>query len=307
MINPFSYDNIEMTVNIRPLEQNSHWRRSAIDFPAAFPGIFQDSDTAYGEYYQSFNTGKSPLVILVHGWGDHSSIPMKMLARSLSRRGMHCFFLYLPFHSKRLPPDMKKRSPNLTPEEWFAGYRIAVTDIRQFIDCALTMDEIDSSKIAVVGLSLGAFTGSIAMGVEERIKAGVFIVSGGNSQKISQNSRFSKFRGRYRIPQQDYESRQKSYLAYLDEVNQRGWENVETEQVYYLIDPLTYASQLKGRPVLMINARWDEFIPDETATEFCQACGTCEQVWLPATHPTIWLYYPLIARKIRGFLQHAFN
>lgn len=29
--------------------------------------------------------------------------------------------------------------------------------------------------------------------------------------------------------------------------------------------------------------------------------------WYPATHTTIWLWYPVISRKITDFLKSAFN
>jgi pimeloyl-ACP methyl ester carboxylesterase len=306
MINPFVYEKGQPRVEKRVVGQNQHYRRYTISFPIAFPDLFQESNTAYGDYFQSLGHDKAPLVILVHGWGDHSVFPMHMLARNLTRQGMHCFVLYLPFHSKRFPPEMKKRRYNLTPEEWFAGYRIAVTDIRQIIDWAETVGEIDSSRVAVLGLSLGAITGSIVMGVDDRISTGIFIVSGGNTQKIAQHSRFSTFRRRYRISKQDYEVNQKSYLAYLELVKENGWEKVEPAQPYYLIDPLTYAYHLRGRPVLMINARWDEFIPAETSLEFQHACGDCELMWLPASHTSIWFFYPLVIQRISRFLKSAF-
>jgi pimeloyl-ACP methyl ester carboxylesterase len=202
---------------------------------------------------------------------------------------------------------MKKRSPNFTSEEWFDGYRIAVTDTKQVLDWAETRDEIDKDREAVIGLSLGAFVNSIAMGIDDRISAGVFIVSGGNSAKIQQYSRFAKFRKQYRFKQKDYEDYQKSYGQYLQDVAIRGWENVPPARQSFLIDPLTYSYRLQKRPVLMINALWDEFIPRETTLDLQKACGGCELIWLPTSHATIWLFYPLIARRIYRFLRTTFT
>jgi hypothetical protein len=41
---------------------------------------------------------------------------------------------------------IKQRSPMLTPKEWFEGYQISVTDIRQIIDWANTRPEIDKFR-----------------------------------------------------------------------------------------------------------------------------------------------------------------
>jgi cephalosporin-C deacetylase-like acetyl esterase len=306
MTNPFAYDRVQPSFNVRQLRQNGRWQHYAIDFPIAFPGLYQESKNAEGEYFQVNTTHKLPLVILIHGWGDHSAFPLHVMARNLSKKGMHSFFLYLPFHSRRLPKEMKKRSPNFTQQEWFDGYRIAVTDVRQILDWVKTREEIDTDRVAVIGLSLGSFVSSIAMGVDNRINTGVFIVSGGNSAKIQQHSRFAKFRKQYRFEPKDYEDYQKSYEQYLQEIPVKGWENVEPARPVFLIDPLTYAHRLKGRPLLMINALWDEFIPRETTLDFQKACGECELNWYPTTHATIWLFYPSIAGHINRFLRNSF-
>ena len=305
MMNPFEYQRGGHRFNTHPLNGNSHWRHYAIDFPVAFPGIFQDSNTAYADYFQPLASGKSPLVILIHGWGDHSALPLQVMARGLASRGVHSLTLYLPFHSRRMPADMQKRSPNLTPDEWFAGYRIGVTDVRQVLDWAEENPAVDTSRIVVIGLSLGAIVSSIAMGIDSRISAGVFIVSGGNTTKIAEYSRFTVFRRRYRVPRQAYEAMQKQYAGYLEQVAAKGWENVEPPERNFFIDPMTYAHRLKSRPLLMLNARWDEFIPKEATLDFQHACGDCPLVWFPTTHSTIWAFYPGIARRVRAFLRET--
>ncbi|HXX59265.1 MAG TPA: alpha/beta hydrolase [Dehalococcoidales bacterium] len=307
MINPYSYEAKPAAFNLRLTGQSSHWRPYSVSFPIAHPGIFQESTLAFGEYYQPEADGKAPLVILVHGWGDRSVIPVRMLAKRFARQGINTFILYLPFHSRRLPVDMKKRSPNLTAQEWYNGYIVAVTDVRQIIDWAGTIDKINTQKIAVIGLSLGGFVTSIAMGIDNRIKAGVFIVTGGNSGKINRLSRVGSFRRGYQVSTNEYETSQRLYSAYLDEVARAGWENVEPPVQSFLTDPMTFASKLRKRPVMMLNAKWDEFIPGESTLDFFNACGdTCDITWFPSTHATIWLFYPAIAGKISRFIHAAF-
>jgi pimeloyl-ACP methyl ester carboxylesterase len=305
MVNPFYFQTDISGFKIREVEHRRNWTLSTVEFPVAFPGLFYESNTAYGEYYKNNRVKKSPLLILVHGWGDHSAVPIRFLAKKFAANGTNCFVLFLPFHSRRLPAEMKPRSPDFTENEWFNGYRIAVTDVMKIIDWANQNEDIDVQKIAYVGLSLGAFVGSIVMGIDSRIRAGVFIVSGGNSTKIQQYSRFSRFRKQYRLDKKDYEEYQRVYHRYLDEITVAGWEKVDPAKQYFLIDPLTYAHMLKERPVLMLNAMWDEFVPRETTLELNQSLGNSELVWFPATHPTIWAFYPIIANYIRQFLNKS--
>jgi hypothetical protein len=57
----------------------------------------------------------------------------------------------------------------------------------------------------------------------------------------------------------------------------------------------------------MINALWDQAIPREATDDFWEAAGKPPITWFPATHPTIWLWYPFIRHKIVRFLQSAFG
>jgi hypothetical protein len=104
-----------------------------------------------------------------------------------------------------------------------------------------------------------------------------------------------------------YQKNQKNYANYLDELGKNGLDNVHPEQRNYLIDPLTYAPMLKGRQVLMINARWDEIFPQESSTEFREVCGGCEKIVLPASHASIWIWYPIIVHRINKFLESYYH
>jgi len=84
----------------------------------------------------------------------------------------------------RLPESMENRLPGLTIEEWFEIDQVSVTDVRQIIDWAARRSEIASDKIAVFGISFGGLISSIVMGIDSRIKAGIVVVSAGNTEKM---------------------------------------------------------------------------------------------------------------------------
>jgi len=302
-INPFLYPLKQPDFNLRLIKQNQHWRCYQVEFTVIATGYFPGGKIARGEYYEPTKTDKAPLAILIHGWGDHSVIPLKLMVDGLVCQGTACFVLYLPFHTGRLSKELVFKLSHLTPDEWFAGYQIAVTNVRCIIDWAGQNSKTDLNSITVLGLSLGAFVGSMTMGIDPRIKAGIFIVNGGNTGKIMQTNSVARFGKKYRVPEAEYLQNQKNYFEYLCEVAEKGFDNVPPAQRTYLIDPLTYASMLKGRPVLMINALWDEIIPRQASLEFQRACE-CEMVTYPTTHASIWALYPLIVRRINLFLKN---
>ena len=306
-MNPYYYANAEFHPNLQLRRETKRWFHYRIDFPVAEPTRYQETNTVRGEYFRPQDSRNAPLAILIHGWGDHSIIPCKLLARSLVKRGIASFVLYLPFHSCRLPEEIRKRLPNLTPEEWFRGYQISVTDIRRIVDWAGNAGGINEKQVAVIGLSLGGFVSAIAMGIDKRIAAGIFLVSGGNSDKLMHLSRVRSFRKDYGVSDAEYHQNQENYTEYLSKVVKDGFENVVPDRQSYLTDPLTFAHLLSQRPVLMINALWDEFIPRESTLDFWEASGNPAISWFPATHASVWLWYPLIRRRIVDFLTNTFS
>jgi fermentation-respiration switch protein FrsA (DUF1100 family) len=101
----------------------------------------------------------------------------------------------------------------------------------------------------------------------------------------------------------EYQHIQKSYADYLTEVAEKGFENVIPPRRSFLIDPLTYASYLRERPILMINATQDKYIAPDATLDLWQACGKPTIRWFPAGHSSIWLFYPAIQRQTLIFLK----
>jgi hypothetical protein len=230
-----------------------------------------------------------------------------MLAKALAKKGIAGFILYSVMHSKRMPASVLKRFPHLTSHEWFESHRISVIDLRQVIDWAESRTEINAGKIAAVGISFGGIISAIAMGIDERIKAAGLIITGGNSTKIGWETRASDYNKGRKQTKEGYEKTLKSYMKYLADVEEKGLEKVTPPLESFWIDPMTFAHRLRQRPVLMINALWDLAIPKEATLDFWKAAGKPPISWLPATHPTIWLWYPLIRGKIVRFLKSAFD
>lgn len=296
-----------MHAHMQLTQAHRDWERYAVRYPSAHPTRYEKNNTVLADYFQPLNAVDAPLVILFHGVGDQLLIPCKFLARSLVRKGMACLVLYSVFHSRRMPDEVKHRYPALSPDEWFENYVISITDMRQAIDWAESRPEIDTEKVGVIGISFGGFISAIAMGIDDRIKAGVFLIAGGNSPKIGRFSRKRSMRKDYNTTEEEYNHNQQVYRQYLKEVAERGFENVTPPNRAFLIDPMTFGHYLQERPVLMLNALWDEYIPREATFDLWEASGKPAISWFPGTHTTFWLWYPFIHRKISRFLVSTFD
>jgi predicted esterase len=305
--NPFLYTARAADFNLKLKKQNKYWRHYLVEFPVVSQVHLPGGEIARGEYFEPIVKNAAPLVIMIHGWGDNSVIPLKWMVAGLIKKGIACFVLYLPFHANSLTSEMKRRLSHLSQDEWFTGYQTAVTDVMRILDWAGQNNQINNRQISLISLSLGAIVSSIAMGIDTRIKAGIFLVHGGNTGKIMQTNSVSRFGKKYRLPSNVYREKQKNYADYLLEIGQKGFDNVPPKERNYLIDPLTYAPMITGRAVLMIDAKWDEIFPQDSSADFQQACGGCERFVLPATHAGIWIWYPIIVRRINKFLEKTYH
>ncbi len=302
-MNPFHYRNNTSRAVMSPKQKTDSWTSYSIQFPTGIEAGYIGDNRVQGVYYQPRGVDRAPLVILVHGMGDPSTLPCRLLARAMASRKIACFVLYLVTHSARMPGSIRNRILTLTHEEWFEVYRLSVTDIRQVVDWANTRPELDPQQMAVFGISFGGLVSAIAMGLDSRIKAGVMVVAGGNSEKMVRLSKSGVYRTADRRSEAEYRQIQESYAGYLAEVAEKGFENVVSPRQSFLTDPLTYASYLRERPVLMMNAVRDKYIPKEAALDFWRACGEPAIRWFPTGHSSIWWFYPAIQQQILTFLQ----
>ncbi|MBN1366646.1 MAG: alpha/beta fold hydrolase [Dehalococcoidales bacterium] len=301
----FDYQSNHHSFEFKLIKSGRQWRQHHVSFPTALPTSYPELGTAYGEYYEPVRKD-APLVILLHGMGNHSVIPCRALAAALVRQGIAAFVPYLPVHTRRMNADMKQRYPKFTDAEWLELYRVSVINIRQIIDWAQAR-AVNKQRIGLLGISYGGFISAITMGIDRRVDSSVLIVTGGNSLKISQASlKWGAHRG-YGLPEDEYRQAIASYEEFLGEVARQGLENVTPPRNSFLTDPLTYSSRLKYRPLYFINARWDEAVPREATLDLWQAAGKPEITWLPAAHASIWLYYPLIRRRVGRFFRQSLH
>jgi len=306
-MNPYNYQKTDFQVNMNQDIKSNHWVRYAVDFQTAHPTVYPEYNTVRGLYYQPIRKNPTPFVILVHGMGDFTAVPWKILAPSLAKMGIAAFVLFLPFHSSRMPHTIKERIPNLTAQEWFEGYQLSVIDIFQVVDWAGRRGEVDIERNAIMGVSYGGLVSAIAMGIDPRIKAGVFVVTGGNSGKINRLGKSKAYTKGFQLTETEYYREQAVYREYLENVRLNGFEKVDATDSTFQTDPMTFANSLKGRPLLMFNATRDKYFPREAVLDFWEACGKPRLKWFPSGHIGIWLYYPIIAHLGTKFLLANFK
>jgi len=286
--------------------EDNFYRTGLITFFSPFYSTYLENDTVYVDFIEP-KKEKFNAIILLHSLYERENRQTKSFGILLSKEGFGVYLIHLPYHMKRTPKRYKSGQLFLTGnvERSINAYRQAVIDIMALCDYLSERKEV--KNIGIVGISLGAIILNTVMGVENRIKAGVSILGGGNIHYIFMRSLITMpwviygfFHG-LRI--RDYRKVSKDYVKFLEKVREKGLENVECKWKWFLIDPLTYAHLNQPRKVLLINGYFDLIIPFGAVIQLWKFLGKPEKLFLPSTHITSILFKNIILRKTIKFLK----
>lgn len=129
-----------------------------------------------GMYYQARQEGAHPLLVVLPIWGSHRYPSEKITAGLLRRYGQIHVFRLLGEN----PLLDWEGLARIEDERQVAAYarahaermRVAVADVLQIVGWAESLPEVDSDRIGLVGFSISALIGSIALANEPRLAAG---------------------------------------------------------------------------------------------------------------------------------------
>lgn len=219
-----------------------------------------------------------PAVILLHGLGG-SKEDLVPFGHFLAATGYASLIIDEFGHGERQSTDK-----TVGAGDAIRGFEQTVVDVRRGIDYLQTRAHVSPSRIGILGFSLGAIIGADVMGIDPRIKAGVLISGGGNVGTI---------------------------LKHLSENSPRAHErltgfNWDFANVLLTgIDPLTFASHISPRPVLMQNGDADPIVTPDCAKalynalaadnkkhveiDWCRGCGHFLPLGKIYPHMRTWL------------------
>ncbi|MDQ2800681.1 MAG: hypothetical protein M3Y13_13715, partial [Armatimonadota bacterium] len=145
--------------------------------------------------------------------------------------------------------------------ELTTGVQQTVVDVRRGVDYLQGQPAINRRRIGLVGISMGAIIGTVAAGVEPRLKATALISGGGDWALIlkSLSDRNATVGGK----------------------NLGAWKGMDWSLANLFlasVDPLTFAPHIAPRALLMECGRKDTIILPRAATELYQAARQPKQI-----------------------------
>jgi len=248
----------------RPQETTSTRIRIAeLTFPSPVVTPHEVNNTVHAEYFRPARDGRYPGVIVLHILGGDFDL-CRLVGRTLAHHGVCALFVKMPYYGPRRPVGSSVRMISVDPAESVRGMTQAVLDVRRATAWLGQQTEIDPQQLGVFGISLGAITGALAAECEPRLRNVFLVMAGGDIGKVTARSPYAAMAHR-------------KWLA-------NGGTLESLSAALRPVDPVSYAENLRGRRVLMVNARHDEIIPPECTLSLWKAAGEPEIVWYDCGH-----------------------
>lgn len=241
-------------------------------------------------------------IILLHGMGERNLKHLEYFGHKFASLGFAFLIQILPFHYERKDNGLRAGEKFLKDDmdDSIRDFRQAVIDARVNLNYLESLG-FGNNGFNLIAFSFGGMVGTILMGVDERIKKGVFVVTGGNYEYITWKSLATRvIRKKYEI-EENYETYgcnydicreiHKDYEKIIENIKSKSdIENYNFSKGCFLFDPLTFAPLIKGRETILIRAIFDEIFPKESTFQLAKAMGSKNVISVFSDHYSIILY-----------------
>jgi cephalosporin-C deacetylase-like acetyl esterase len=264
----FRLEPASFSYELTPVLETPRYTVSKLRFPSPIETPDVENNMVHAEYFAPIGFGpKRPAVVVLHILGSDFPLSRYMSAR-LADRGVAALFVKLPYYGERRPPDRpgqsSKRFLSGDIERSVSAMRQGVCDVRRAVSWLRSRPDVDGTRIAVAGISLGGIVSSVAAAVDPAIQRGVFLLAGGDLSAILwEMPEGAPFR--------------KLWL-------ESGRTQSDLKALTDPFDPLTYAKRLVGKRVLMIAGKVDEVVPPASTVALWEAAGRPPIRWYDCGH-----------------------
>ncbi|MDB4887823.1 MAG: dipeptidyl aminopeptidase/acylaminoacyl-peptidase-like protein [Gemmatimonadetes bacterium] len=119
--------------------------------------------------------GPRPAVLLLHGFSSSKERMAQAIGRALLARGVGSLALDLPFHGERVSASGGiPKNPLVLVGAW----RGAVSEAREAVTWLAGQEDVDASRLGILGYSLGGFLALMTAADEPRLRAVALAAAG---------------------------------------------------------------------------------------------------------------------------------
>lgn len=312
----YDYQKKEFNVKKSLIKETKKLKKIKIQYRSFIETSYEKTNHVIAYLYLPKKISSLNTIIVLHGMGSHNHFPANWYAKRLAQLGIPSYAMILPNHFERTPKNHKSGIKFLTDkmEEAVKDFQQAVVDVRTSIDWLESQSFC--KNISLMGISFGGMIGVISMGIDKRIKKGIFLMSGGNYFHIIWNGVGTKiFRkvyldeeemAKYGCTYNNCKNLHESLFNYKKKLKSpKDLDNIPVPKKCFLFDPLTFAQFIKKRKVLMYNAFLDEMICKNAQEQLWEELGKPERHYVFAGHLlSLIIHRRKIAKRIENFIKY---
>jgi len=233
-----------------------------LTFPSPIKSDIPENNTVYAELFLPAGAGPFPACIVLDILQGNAVIARGQ-ALFLAQHGVAGLVVYMAHYGPRRPAGSPVRLLSTDIPHTIAAIRQSVQDIRCAVAWLAGRPEFNRDRLGLVGTSLGSLVGAVAAANEPRIKNVCLMLGGGGLVDAY-----------YDHP------RARQYLPIVELLGGKA----VMKALINPVDPLTYASLLRDKKLLMVCASRDDIVPPAAAKALWEATGKQRIVWVDSTH-----------------------
>ncbi len=234
------------------------------------------------EFYEPSGDSPSPVVLLMPILNGQKHL-MRPFATKFARNG-YAAVIIDTVQRRTLLDDLGDPEPAI---------RLSIQRHRRVIDWVETRPDLDASRIAVFGASLGGFNALYLSAMDPRVSVATTALVGGSLPYVLVNSDERRIVEATEAAKARLSMEDEQLLDFLSK-------NIET-------DVLALAAHMNADRVLMILTKYDTTVPYDSQLRLRDAMGNPEAITLPTSHNMAAAYLFYLRSRVLKFFDRKLS
>ena len=262
---------------------------AVVRFPSPIDTGDPVNDLAAMEWYRAELNGEEvkdrtcPAVVVVHESGKGMTVG-RMIARGLSKQGVHALMLQLPTYGLRRSRGDSAQSG----ETMIMALKQGISDTRRAYDAVRVLPGVDPQRVGLQGTSLGGFVVATVSGIDTAYHRSIILLAGGDLYSVLKNGDRDASKTR-------------------EELKKRGLTLESVRGILYSIEPLRLAHRVAPAKTWLYSGTHDTVVPPACSKAFVDAAQlpAGQHIEMPADHYSGVVFLPGVIRQIAGVVSEG--
>jgi len=277
----FCYEPVPIENELILVKEKKRYRVLEGSINAGPNGSDDDAQITF-EFYEPSGDSPSPVVLLMPILNGQKHL-MRPFAAKFARNG-YAAVIIDTVQRRTLLDDLGDPEPAI---------RLSIQRHRRVIDWVETRPDLDASRIAVFGASLGGFNALYLSAMDPRVSVVTTALVGGSLPYVLVNSDERRIVEATEAAKARLSMDDEQLLDFLSE-------NIET-------DVLALAAHMNADRVLMVLTKYDTTVPYDSQLRLRDAMGNPEAITLPTSHNMAAAYLFYLRSRVLKFFDRKLS